>query len=66
LWFGTYQGCARLWLRWYDVNGNLVLTPEEFERQRAQLESQRAEAERERANRLADRLRAMGINPDEM
>ncbi|NJK73743.1 MAG: hypothetical protein HC849_23765 [Oscillatoriales cyanobacterium RU_3_3] len=87
LWFGFYQGCSRLWLRWYDVNGNLVLTPEEFERQRAQLESQRAElenqraeaereraeaereraeAERERANRLADRLRAMGINPDEL
>ncbi|MGL5062612.1 MAG: hypothetical protein ACRC62_21755 [Microcoleus sp.] len=71
LWFGTYQGFARLWLRWYDVNGNLVLTPEEFERQQAQLASQRAEAERERtqsqrqqvalkrqrANRLAQILR---------
>ncbi|NJR24788.1 MAG: Uma2 family endonuclease [Richelia sp. CSU_2_1] len=108
LWFGTYHNCARLWLRWYDINGNLVLTPEEFERQRAQLESQRAElesqraeaereraesesqraevekeraesereraesesrraeAERERANRLAEILRAMNINPDEL
>ena len=115
LWQGAFLQNQRLWLRWYDISGNLVLTPEEFERQRAQLESQRAEFERqqaeierqqaeserqraefekqqaeserqraefekqqaelerqraesemERANRLADRLRAMGINPDEL
>ncbi|MEG4572321.1 Uma2 family endonuclease [Microcoleus sp. N3A4] len=94
LWEGSFLQNQRLWLRWYDINGNLVLTPEEFERQRAQLESQRAEFERqqaeferqqaeserqraeserqraeferERANRLADRLKAMGINPDEL
>lgn len=101
LWSGAFMQNQRLWLRWYDINGNWVLTPEEFERQRAQLESQRAEFERqqaeierqqaeserqraefekqqaeserqqaqldrERANRLADRLRAMGINPDEL
>ena len=65
LWEGCYQGCSRLWLRWYDVSGDWVLTPEEFERQRAELESQRAESESQRANRLADRLREMGINPDE-
>lgn len=64
-WEGSFLQNQRLWLRWYDVKGNLVLSPEEFERQRAQLESQRAEIERQRANRLADRLRAMGINPDE-
>lgn len=73
LWEGCYQGCSRLWLRWYDVSGDWVLTPEEFERQRAELESQRAESESQRAelesqraNRLADRLREMGINPDEL
>ena len=73
LWQGCYQGCSRLWLRWYDVSGDWVLTPEEFERQRAELESQRAESESQRAesesqraNRLADRLREMGINPDEL
>jgi len=66
LWEGCYQGCSRLWLRWYDVSGDWVLTPEEFERQRAQLESQRAQLESQRANRLADRLREMGINPDEL
>lgn len=59
LWEGCYQGCLRLWLRWYNASGDWVLTPEEFERQQA-------EFERQRANRLADRLRAMGINPDEL
>jgi septal ring factor EnvC (AmiA/AmiB activator) len=84
---GAFLQNQRLWLRWYDINGNLVLTPEESERQRAELESQRAEferqraeferqraeferqraeSERERANRLAELLRAMGINPEEL
>ncbi|MEK0183168.1 Uma2 family endonuclease, partial [Microcoleus anatoxicus] len=80
LWQGAFLQNERLWLRWYDFNGNLVPTPEEFakkqaqleaqraefERQQAELERQRAESEKERANRLADRLRAMGINPDEL
>lgn len=36
----------------------------EAERQRAEAEQQRAEAERQRADRLAERLRALGIDPD--
>ncbi|MDG2614979.1 Uma2 family endonuclease [Thermoleptolyngbya sichuanensis XZ-Cy5] len=38
----------------------------EAERQRAEAERQRAEAERQRADRLAERLRAMGVDPDEV
>ncbi|TAE07025.1 MAG: Uma2 family endonuclease [Oscillatoriales cyanobacterium] len=38
----------------------------ESESQRAKLESQRAESERQRANRLAEILRDMGINPDDL
>jgi Uma2 family endonuclease len=38
----------------------------EQERQRAEQERERAEQERQRAERFADRLRAMGINPDEI
>jgi Uma2 family endonuclease len=38
----------------------------EQERQRAEQERQRAEQERQRAERLAERLREMGINPDEI
>lgn len=36
----------------------------EAERERAEAESHRAAAERERAERLAERLRALGIDPD--
>ena len=59
LWSGSYQDCQRLWLRWYDADGNWILTPEERERQAK--ESAIAKAER-----LAQRLREMGINPDEL
>ncbi len=47
------------WLRFYDLQETLVLLPEEI----AELERQRAEQERLRADRLAERLRAAGINP---
>jgi len=38
----------------------------EQESQRAEQESQRAEQESQRANRLAERLRALGIDPDDV
>jgi len=57
LWQGTYQGCDRQWLRWYDHLGNWILTPEEREKQIGQREKRRAE-------RLAEQLRALGIEPD--
>lgn len=59
LWFGSVKDCERLWLRWYDGEGNWVLTPEEQERQAK-------EAAIQKAVRLAERLRVMGINPDEL
>lgn len=62
LWQGTYQGIERLWLRWYDVNGNWMPTPPEEVLQ----ERQKTEQERQRAERLAARLRELGVNPDEV
>ena len=60
LWHGEYQGITRQWLRWYDALGNWVLTDlEQIERER-----QNTERERQRANRLADRLRELGIDPE--
>ena len=59
LWQGTFQGIERLWLRWYDAQGNWVATEVEQERQRAEQERQRAEQERQRANRLEAELRAL-------
>jgi hypothetical protein len=70
LWEGQFEEeVTRLWLRWCDREGQVISTGaegKEIERQRAEAESQRAEAERQRAERLAERLRAMNIDPDEI
>ncbi len=75
LWQGEYAGITRPWLRWYDGDGDWVPTQDEQldrERSRAELElrqrqeaEQRAEQERSRADRLAEKLRELGVNPDE-
>ena len=52
IWQGEYQSMELPWLRWWDLQGNLLLTGEEraeVESQRAELESQRAELESQRA-----------------
>ncbi len=71
---GSYQNQELLWQRWWDSQGNLLLTGSEqveIERGRVEQERERAEQERERAEQaerkvtqLAERLRAMGIDPD--
>jgi Uma2 family endonuclease len=66
---GTYEGCTREWLYWYNQQGDRFPTPGiliEQEQQRAQQSEQRAEQERQRAERLAERLRQMGVNPDKL
>ena len=50
---GTYQGITREWLYWYDQQGQRLLTPEERILQAEQ-----------RAEKLAQRLRSLGIDPD--
>jgi Uma2 family endonuclease len=67
IWQGSYQNQTQIWLRWWDSEGNLLLIGEERaeqERQRAEQERQRAEQAEQKALRLAERLRAMGIDPD--
>jgi hypothetical protein len=70
LWEGQFEEeVTRLWLRWCDREGTVIPTGAEraeAESQRAEAESQAREIERLRADRLADRLRSMGINPDEI
>ena len=64
IWLGVYQNMELPWLRWWDLQGNLLLSGEERaeqESQRAEQESQRAEQERQRAEQerqRADRLTA--------
>jgi len=68
IWQGTYLHQALPWLRWWDQEGNLLLTGDERaeqEKQRAEQEKQRAEQEKQRAERLAAKLRDLGVNPDE-
>jgi hypothetical protein len=56
LWAGQFEeAVSRLWLRWCDRQGQVISTGAE-----------RADAERLRADRLAQKLRELGINPDEV
>jgi len=76
LWEGNYDGLERQWLRWHDVNGQCLPTPmerAEQERQRAVqaeqqvwLERQRASEAVQRADKLAAKLRALGLDPEEL
>lgn len=53
IWQGEYQNQQWPWLRWWDAEGKLLLTSQE-----------RAEQERQRAERLAQQLKALGIEPE--
>jgi Uma2 family endonuclease len=58
---GSYLGIEREWLYWYDAEGSRIPLPEE----QVEQERQQAELERQRADRLAQRLRELGIDPDQ-
>lgn len=63
LWEGPYEEeTSRLWLRWCDHNGQVVSTGAEGQ----ETERQRAETERQRAERLAEKLRELGIDPNDV
>jgi Uma2 family endonuclease len=75
-WEGEFENEWAVWLRWYDTStGELIPTGVEMarterkrteeERKRTEKEFDRAEQEKARAERLAEKLRALGINPDE-
>lgn len=53
LWEGEFEDTPSEWLRWTDLDGNLLPTGNE-----------RANVEKERADRLAAKLRELGIDPD--
>ena len=52
-WRGKYQGIDTEWLRWATLDGQVLPVPEEI-----------AEQEHGRAERLAARLRELGVDPD--
>ncbi|NJL46815.1 MAG: Uma2 family endonuclease [Leptolyngbyaceae cyanobacterium SM2_5_2] len=62
IWQGHYINQTLPWLRWWTSDGHLLLTGDE----RAEQEKQRAEQEKQRADRLANRLRELGLDPDDL
>ncbi len=68
LWHGFYLNETAPWLRWYDLQGNLM--PLDAERaaeisRRLEEQGRLAEEHRLRAERLAAKLRELGIDPDQ-
>ncbi len=75
-WEGSYEDGQGSWLRWCDLQGNLIPTgAERAEREaeraaqaaeRAKLEAERAVQAEERVARLAAKLRELGVDPDKV
>jgi hypothetical protein len=55
IWQGKIDNQTLPWLRWWDSDGDLLLTGEE-----------RADVEKQRADRLAAKLREMAIDPQDI
>lgn len=69
LWEGTFRGIDRLWLRWFNLEGELISLSEEEvieAKQEANVAKQEANVAKIKAEKLADKLRQLGINPDEI
>ncbi|MFB8793027.1 MAG: Uma2 family endonuclease [Microcoleus sp.] len=67
IWQGEYLNVELPWLRWWDLQGNLLLIGEERaerERQRGDRLAAQSERERQRGDRLAAQLRSLGIEPE--
>jgi hypothetical protein len=74
LWNGEFEHMKTdRWLRWCDKRGKPILSGEEAaklerssskrDKQKARREKQRAEQEKQRADKLAAKLRALGVDP---
>jgi len=59
---GNYSGVTREWLYWYDESGKRYPTPQE----QIKLVQKRAEVAEQRAQQMAERLRSLGIDPDNL
>jgi hypothetical protein len=55
IWQGRYMHQSLPWLRWWDAEGNLLLAGDE-----------RAQKEAARSEKLAAKLRELGVNPDDL
>ncbi|MBW4572247.1 MAG: Uma2 family endonuclease [Tolypothrix carrinoi HA7290-LM1] len=74
IWQGSRENRTGYWLRWWDEDGELLLwglelavkerQEKDVAQQQAEQQRQRAEQERQRAERLAEQLRALGVEPE--
>ncbi|MBO3463831.1 Uma2 family endonuclease [Aetokthonos hydrillicola Thurmond2011] len=62
LWEGEFEGRQDTWLRWCYQDGNVLLTGDE----RASQAEQRANEAEQKAELLAQKLREMGIDPNDL
>jgi len=60
LWSGEFEQKQDIWLRWCNQEGDLYLTGDEY----AQKAEQKAQKAEQRSQLLAERLRALGIDPE--
>jgi len=68
VWAGQYEGAKGRWLRWYDAANAWTPTLKEKaeqEKSRAATAESQLEAERAKSQRLVEKLRSLGIDPDE-
>ncbi|NEO14434.1 MULTISPECIES: Uma2 family endonuclease [unclassified Moorena] len=75
-WSGFYKDVEATWLRWATLDGIVLPTPEEqaaiaqeqaaIAQEQAAIAQEQAAIAQERAEKLAARLRAMGVNPDQV
>ena len=68
-WSGIYKDVSAVWLRWANPHG--ILLPTEWEiaeqaQQRANEAELKANEAQLKAEKLAERLRSLGINPEEI
>jgi Uma2 family endonuclease len=65
-WTGHYQGINATWLRWATLDGELLPTPEEQARQRAEQASQRADRAEEHLRQTARNLLSSGMTLEQV
>ncbi len=69
LWQGSFRDIERLWLRWFTLAGKLISEPTEETAtltERVIMAEQEAAQAKRKAEKLAERLRQLGVNPDEL
>ncbi len=69
LWQGSFRDIERLWLRWFTLTGEVIPTPTEeatAATERAIIAEQEAALAKRKAEQLAERLRQLGVNSDEL